>query len=80
VLQTYFTSTANLHQTAEWLELPATSPPRPTAGPPSSVAVDRWSTEQGLANELISNSHQLYILLRDELENTTLTSWGHERG
>lgn len=69
ILRTYLISLAHLTDTAEWLALPATL----AAAVRCKEAFDRLRRANGVINkriagDLITNSHQLYVSLSDELE------------
>jgi hypothetical protein len=69
LLRTYLMSLAHLTDTAEWLHLTATL----AAAIRCKAAFDRLRGANGvidkrLAGDLITNSHQLYVSLSDELE------------
>ena len=68
LLRTYLTSLAYMSDTAKWLDLKATI----AAAGRCKSAFDRLRASNGvidkrLANDLITNSHQLYVSLSDEL-------------
>jgi len=69
LFRTYLMSLAFLTETAEWLGLPATL----AAARRCKTAFDRLRSRNGiidkrLADEIVTNSHQLYVSLSDELE------------
>lgn len=69
LFRTYLMSLAFLTDTAKWLELPATL----AAATRCKAAFDRLRAANGildkrLANEFVTNSHQLSVSLSDELE------------
>ena len=69
ILRTYLMSLGHLTDTAEWLALPATL----AAAVRCKEAFDRLRHANGVINkriagDLITNSHQLYVSLSDELE------------
>jgi hypothetical protein len=69
LLRTYVMSLTHISDTATWLDLPATI----AAAVRCKSAFDRLRATNGvidkkIANDLITNSHQLYVALSDELE------------
>lgn len=69
LFRTYLMSLAFLTDVAEWLDLPATL----AAATRCKAGFDRFRAANGildkrLANELVTNSHQLSVSLSDELE------------
>lgn len=68
LIRTYVMSLGHLTDTADWLDLPATR----AAAERCKVGLDRLRATNGvidkrLASDIVTNSHQLYVSLSDEL-------------